>query len=215
MRKKLLSILALALMAGLMLSMSVPALAGENYHYKSTGANAYWFMYDEVTGVYTDISVYGYDSVDQNPPGRPQAKQYVGIGVFQYRYDGDEYIPLSDVSYWGYVPEGCLVIDSKLASASIVADDLGAWKWDYVAEEGTPLSLDVNVSWMATGPLNRNNYKWHYHTPYTNMNHHYNGKSREATAQGNICYDGTGIILGASDGAAMFSSREGYVEVSR
>lgn len=213
MRKTLLSILALTVIIGLMLSMSAPALAGQIYHYRGTGVNAYWFMYDAKTGVYTDIYVYGYDSMDQSPPGHPQAKQYAGIEVLQYRYDGDEYVPLSEVSYWG--PAGCLVIDSKLASASLVADDLEAWKWDYIADEETAVSLDVDVSWVATGPLSQDSYRWHSHSSYMNANRHYNNKSREATAQGSVCYDGTSVIPGASDGASIFSTKEGYVEVSR
>lgn len=215
MKKVFLSMLALILAMGLVLSTAAPALAGELYHFKGIGANAYWFMYDEDTGVYTDIFVYGRDVSTQNPPGRPQTTQYAGIEIFQYRYEGEEFIPISDVSYWGPIPAGCLVIERNLASARLIAYGLEAWEWDYITEEGTAVSLDVDVSWIATGPLSRESYKWRYHSPYVNVNYRYTGSSRGATAQGGINYDGTSIILGVSNGAGIFSAKEGFVEVSR
>lgn len=213
MKKALLSILALTVIMGLMLSMSAPALAGQIYHLRGTGANAYWFMFDGATGVYTDIYVYGHNETYQSPPGHSPAKQYAGIQILQYRYDGDEYVPLSEVSYWG--PAGCLVIDRKLASASLVASELDAWKWDYITEERSPVSLDVDVSWVATGPLSRDSYNWRYRSSDVTISYHYSGKNQGAIAEGTICYDGTSKILGASSGAGIFSAREGRVEVSR
>lgn len=212
MRRALLSILALAIVMGLVLSMSAPALAGQIYRFKGTGAYAYWQMYDEATNVYTDIQVYAHESAYQSPPGRPQPSQYAGIHVYQYRYDDyGNWILLSGVYYWGDIPAGCLVVDQKLASARLVADGLEGW--DY--ETGMPVTLDVDVSWAATGPLARQSHKSHYHSPDMNRNYRYTGSSRQATAQGSVHYDGTGIILGASDWAELFSAKEGYVEVNR
>ena len=215
MKKVLLSIPLLVLITILVLSAATPALAGQLYHSKGTGADAYWLMYDQGTGVYTDIFVYGRDSMYQDPPGRPQAKEYGNISIFQYRYDEEEFVPLVDISYWGAIPEGGLAIDNKLASASVVASDLAARKWDYLAEEETAVSLDVDVNWMATGSLSRESYSWHHHFPYMNANYHYSGKSRGATAQGSVHYDGISIILGASDGGRIFYTREGLTEVNR
>ena len=205
--------LVLAIIVGLMLSMSAPALAGAGqvYHFKGTGMNAHWYEHDIATGIYTDIYVYGHESVYQNPPGRPQAKIYAGIQVHQYRYEGHEYIPLSDVSYWGYVPAECFAIDKNLAAASLVVEGLEARKWDYITEVTTVVALDLDVSWEAVGRISRHKGTWH--SAY--MNYHYHGKNREAIAQGSVCYDGVSKILGASNWAAIFSAREGQVVFNR
>lgn len=207
--------LALIVIIGLMLSMSAPALAGEVYHLKGNGVNAYWYEYDISTGVYTEINVSGQESVYNGSPGRPQAKTYVGIQVHQYRYEGYEYIPLSNVSYWGYVPTECLIIDKNLAAVSLIVEGLEGWKWDYITEKSTVVSLDVDVSWTATGPLSRNSYRWHYRSSMSMVNYRYQGKNRQATAQGSVCYDGVSKILGASSWASIFSAREGQVVVNR
>ena len=205
-------VIALVVVMALLLSMSAPVFAGQVFRSERTGAYAQWIMYDESTGIYTEVYIHGHEAKYHNPPGRPQTEQYIGIQIVQYQY---WYEIITDIWYWGSVPAGSLTIDRKLATASLAVDGLQAWKSDYQTGEKTLVTLDLNISWTATGPLTRDRYHWHYRSPYMNVNYRYSGKSRQATAQGSFCLDGTNIILGASDWSGIFSAKDGQVIVDQ
>ena len=206
-------LIALAVVMVLILSMPVSVLAGQVFRSERTGAYAQWIMYDESTGIYTEVYIHGHEAKYHNPPGRPQTEQYIGIQIVQYQYWW--YASITEVWYWGNIPAGCLSVDQRLGNASLVVQGLQAWKWDYETWETIPVTLDLNISWTATGPLTRDRYHWHYRSPHMNVNYRYSGKSRQATAQGSVCHDGTNIILGASDWSGIFSAKDGQVVVNR
>ncbi len=70
MKKIAMPLLGLVIILGLVIALVTPARADHyKYLYKGLEAQAYWYMYDEDTGIYTDISVYATDGISQNPPG--------------------------------------------------------------------------------------------------------------------------------------------------
>lgn len=208
------SLLLLVLALGLVLSISTPTLAGEIYHFKGEGASAYWYMYDAESDVHTSISVWAVDELVQEPPGRPQAEQYAWISIFQYRIN-EKFEPLLDIWSWGPLPEDSLVVERKLAEASLRAEDLPAWMYNYTTGNASEVKLDIETNWTNTSEVISYHDNWHYKSPDVIFNARASGKYREASAQGSITYDDNQIKLEATEWAEIFSAKEGYVMVSK
>lgn len=219
MKKIFTPLLALVFTLGLVIALVTPALAGKGDHYKGMfkglGGEAYWSMYDEDTGVYTDVWIYAVDELYKNPPGSRERTHYANISISQYRYDADEYVPLRDVYFYGSLLPKSLVVYPSLTSASLNAYGLEGWQWDYATETETPVTIDINLGWSATGPKSNYNSHSHSRSPYGVFNYHSTGKSREASALGEVVIDGTSIMLEAPGSARIYSAKEGYVEVIR
>ncbi|GEM_PF-2545978 len=217
MKKIVIPLPALVLTLGLMIALVTPALADHyKYLYKGLEAQVYWYMYDEDTRIYTDISVYAIDGINQNPPGSREQFHYLNIWIYQYSYDADgNYVPIRDVYFYGDILPGSIAINHSLTSAGLTAYGLEGWQYDYAAELETPVIFDIEVSWSAIGPLNNSSSNSHYRYPYGFYHSHSTGKSREASILGEVVYDGIIATLGASGYGYIASTKDGYMSVEQ
>jgi hypothetical protein len=219
MKKVFMPLLALVIALGFVIALVTPALAAQGDHYKGLfkglGGEASWSIYDEDTGVYTDIGFHAINELYRFPPGGREATQYVYIWISQYRYDADEYVPLRDVYCYGPLLPESLVVNLSLKSASLTASGLEGWQYDYATETETVVNIDINVSCSATGQMSHHNSNSHYRYPNGFFNIHSSGKSREAIALGEVVVDGASTILETLGSAYIFSAKEGWVEVYR
>jgi len=213
MKKIVMPLLTLVITLGLV----IPAARGDHFigHFKGLGAEAHWSMYDEDTGVYTDVYIYAVDRIYRTPPQGGGGWQYANISIYQYLYDADEYVPIRDIYCWADPIPGTLVVDGNLTWASLTASGIEGWQYDYDTGEETAITIDVDVSWSGTGPMSNYHSNYHFRYPYGFYNSHSTGKSRQASSLGEVVLDGTGLTLQASDYAEVFSSKEGSVEVYR
>lgn len=214
MKKVVRPLLTLVVILGLV----ILAAQGEHYHvlYKGLGANAYWSMYDEGTGEYTDISIYAVDHFEKYPPRSRAAYQWGEIYISKYKYEDDQYVPISDAYCWVELPRGSLAVDQALMSASLSASGLVGWQYNYSDPPSeTEVTIDVNVSWSASGPKSNYNDNYHYRFPSGFGNSHDSGMRRYGSALGDVVLDSISLALGTSSDAQVFSSKSGGVEVWR
>jgi|MudIll2142460700_1097286.scaffolds.fasta_scaffold151979_1 hypothetical protein len=195
MKKAIMSFLALAMTLGLMIALATPAQAAEVRNFKGLGAEAYWSLYDEDTGVYTDVHVYFFDGVFRSPSSGRETRYYAGIGISQYRYVDDEYTPIRDVYCFADPLSGGIAVERNLTSASLTASGIQGTQWDYASETETAVNIDINVSCTAAGPLSNSHYNGHWRYPSEFVFYHGTGKSREGSAAGVVTLDGLSIML--------------------
>ena len=217
MKKWLLGVLVLICALVLVVPMAEPALASDTNRFKAVGAEAYWSVYDPVSGNYTDIWVGAAAELNQQPPGTPQAVRYVMVDVLRHRGPPED--PYAEVFVevicQGEIPAGSLVIDPKLSSVSLSATGLPGFRVDWIQQTVIEVNLDVTVEWTAIGHFMREGETYHYKGPDAIFNSHGAAKGRDASAEGTLSYDSTSIELAASPESFIFSASSGSVEVSR
>jgi len=217
MKRVFIPFLAMVISLGLVLPLVTPAAPGDHYkgQIKGMGAEAWWSLYDEVSGVYTDILVYTSDKVYKNPLDSPEARAYGEIDIWQYRYVDDEYVPIRDVYFWGDVPAGSIVVDRTLSSASLILSGVEGEIYDHATESSTPVLLDIDLRWSAIAPITLDSYRSHNRYPDGFAYYFSRGKSREAETFGVVSFEDTSIPLEFAQRATILSSRTGTVEVYR
>jgi len=211
MKKAIRSFLALAMTLGLTIALAAPAQAAWVTHSKEVSGSAFWHMYDDAAGIYTNVDVYASDGVFRSPSGDPGSFRSVSISISQFRYEGDDYVPVRDISFWGDIPAGCLVVSQNLTSASLIVSGLQGTQWDYETETETPVTIGLNVSWTANGPLSNYTYNYHWRYPSEFVYNRGTGKSREGSAVGILSLDGFDIVLEAGD---VDAGEEAYASIN-
>lgn len=215
MKKVVMPLLALLVALGSVIPLATPALGAEVRHLKGQGGDASWSVYDEDTGIYTDVFVYAFDGVLRQPSGITEKNCNASISISQYRYDADEYVPIKDISFWGDLLPGSMVVNRSLTGASLAASGLQGTQWDYATGIETVVVIDINVSWTGTGPMSNYSYNYHWRYPSEFVFNHGTGRTREASARGAVIYDGISVMLGAADYANITLTNEGHQGVSR
>jgi hypothetical protein len=78
---------------------------------------------------------------------------------------------------------------------------------------GTSFDVSVELNWIATGPLSRQQTTTHFHTPGCITNSHFQGMSRPATASGTMSDGATNFTPVPSISASLDSVKSGTVVI--
>jgi len=209
--------LAMALMLGLVMLLTTPALAASGDHstrqIRGLGASAAWNLYDEASGIQTDIQVFFSNDLERNPPAKPEGAPSVYIYISQYYVD--EYEPIRDIWYDGDIPPESVAVERTLSSASLSLSGLEGAQYDYASEAITPITIDISLNWSGIGPTSIDTWTSHNRSPVGFSFYHSHGKSREANAQGTIVFGDTSIMLDSPYWCTIYSSQTGIVQVYR
>ena len=217
MRKVFLPFLAMVIFAGLTVPLAAPALAAPGDHVNrqtiGKGANAAWNLYDEASGIQTDIQVFFTDDQDHHPPDKPEGAPYLYIYIYQYYVD--PYVPIKDIWFDGEIaPEG-VAVDRTLSNASLILSGLEGGQYDYESDSVSPISIELSLYWSGLGPISIDT--WTSHMRYADgfSFYHSHGKSREANAQGTIVFGDTSVALDSPYWCNIQSGQTKIVNVSR
>ena len=217
MKRVFMPLLALVFMLGLVLLLTTPALAAPGDHFtrqtKGLGADAAWNLYDEASGIQTDIQVYFSNDQERNPPDKPEGAPFVQIYISQYHVD--EYVPIRDIWLYGEIPPEGIAVDRTLSSASLILSGLEGEQYIYDDDAITPITIDISLSWSAIGPTSIDTWTSHNRSPNGFSFYHSHGKSREANAQGTIVFGDTSITLDSPYWCTIYSAKTGIVQVYR
>jgi hypothetical protein len=197
MKRAFIPLLAVAISLGLVLLLATPTFATSGDHSirqsKGRGTSTAWNLYDEVSGIQTDIVVILIDEQIRYLPEKPGGGPYLDIYIYQYYVD--PYLPIRDIWFSGAIPQEGMEINHALSSASLILSGLEGEQYDYTSDAISPMLIDIGLIWSATGSTSIDN--WTSHNRYAGgfTFYHSRGKSREANAQGTIGFGGTSVAL--------------------
>jgi len=215
MKRVFMPFLAMAFSLSLVAFLAMPALAAPGDHTtrmtKGKGADAAWNLYDEASGIQTDIQIYITDDQDHNPPDKAEAAPYLSIYVYQYYVD--PYVPIRDIWYDGEIPLESMAVNRNLSSASVTFSGLGE-QYDYGSDMLSDISIGISLNWSAVGPVSIDT--WTSHNRYADgfTFYHSHGKSREANAQGTLVVGDTSIALDSPYWCSIHSGQFKIISVS-
>ena len=202
---KLLAIFALALAA---FGQHSTASAGGGLGTNFKGPSAIASFFDASGCINTDVFVIASEARTQDAPGKPNNLSFASVTIFQYDSCTDTVL----LSAWGTtnpLPKSALQISKTLDTGALnttvnLFDEVSASNFD----------VQVDLAWTATGPLNREKFNTHLHTPGCTVNSHYQGKSRPAQAAGSVSDGAINFTPGASiQGTSLSSVKSGTVVI--
>jgi hypothetical protein len=181
-----LSIGALALPIG----ASAGGTAVDPSIYRSSGqvAQLYFGILDPSNPcISTSGFVYG-GNFTNSSPGSTTTSEPFGL-VRVDTVDNCAWTLLSSASYKGPLPAGAFQIDKSLTAASLAATLSGS------DQNGSPVSIGVNLAWTGIGSVSSSKQSFHYQAPGLNMVSRSAGDFRSATTSGSISAAGANLVV--------------------
>ena len=200
---KLLAVLAIAMAT---FSQHTTASAGSVFHFKGKGADAFFSTIDSSGCIFTDVFVFASEEIFQNPPGPRSASS--GTFLFISQYDTCTNTLLLSADGFTSLGDPDFQATRKLNSATLIAT---VNVHDGVSDSF--FDVFVDLAWTGTGPLNRQNGRFHFHSPGCTQNSHFNSTFRPAEASGSVSDGATNFTPDTSLGAGIFSAKNGDVVV--
>jgi len=193
---------AIATAMALLSLTNVPVLAATATKYQFKGQNASASFYQSDDCSYTDVSVYGFDSVTKSGPGAPISQ----TGAYFY-YSNYNYCTGTQ-SYGDGFSENVTFTSNKLNSATLN----GTFTvYDYYS--GASKTATVNLTWTGTGDTYRGKSQSRYQGPGYTSSYRFNGSSRDAQVSGSVTLDGTNLIANLTSYGSLSTSSSGSLEI--
>lgn len=203
---KLMVILALLVVTfGQHTAASAGGGGGGSYKFKGRSADAFFSSTDSSGCIITDVGVFASRGVLQSPPGPGSAAAFTSVFISQYNACTGEQLLAADGSS---VAGTDFQVDKKFNSATLSTT---VNVFDY--ESNLSFDVDINLTWIATGPLTRQLGNTHYDSPGCKLHTHFNDRSRPAEASGSVSDGTTNFTPEPSSGATLFSTKIGTVVI--
>ncbi len=203
MRKRLF-VVAVVLALILVALPVMSALAGNIFHFSGRSADAFFSSFDPSGCIGTFVSVFANDGRFQAPPGPGSSSSGASIFIDQF-----DFCTGSSVFFFGFatLADADFRVSRGLTSARLNTTI------PVVDPFGSPLDVDVDLTWTGTGDLSRGNSHFHSQSPNCIVNGHSNGSFRFAEASGSVTIAAENFTPNSSDFAELFSARSGTVEI--
>jgi hypothetical protein len=202
-------ILLTCLIAAATLGLSAGnAAAANTFHstFRGSQVTAYFFSVDPSGCIVTDAYVSAVDGRIKTE-GSPTADSTAWVGVSMY--DSCTGTLLSSASGSAVLASDALQIDPKLESATLNAS-IEAFDW----LSGSPITLDVELTWTGSGEVTSSKYHQQYTSPGYRVHSRGDGSFRAASAVGSISNGSVEFASAPSLYGDLSSVKSGYIEIS-
>jgi hypothetical protein len=163
---------------------STSASAADIVKSKGFGGEFYFSTVDATGCILTDVTIYARDAVSQNPPGPGEPESWAFLYISQYDYcAGTELLYIEGMTL---LAKPDFQVSKQLSSATL---NTTINVYDYVSGANFDVAIDLTAT--GSGPLVRQNSRYHYHSPGCHVNSRLNGGNRQAEVSGTVSYGET------------------------
>lgn len=162
---------------------------------------------DACTNTYT--YVYLSESTFHNPPGKANGQPVVAVNTVSYNNCDGSFI--DDMGGYALLNKNNFVIDKQLQSAAVnAAVTLTNWT------SGAQFPVHVALTWTGSGALEQNKSSYQFDYGKCQVKSRFQGRSRTATATGNVISSDGAITLvaGSSADAILQAVKNGEVSTN-
>ena len=200
---KLLAVLALALTT---FSQHATASAGNVFHFKGHGADAFFSSIDPSGCIFTDVFVQGNEQTFRNPPG--QGSTFSGAFVSISQFDACAGTQVLSADGFAELAGPEFQVSGKFESAVLSAT---VNVFDHIS--GTSFDVDVNLTWTGTNVRGRQSSSSHFDFPGCKVNNHFNSTFRFAEASGSVSTETINFTPAPPVSATIFLAKSGDVTI--
>jgi len=176
----------LTLLAIVLTSLALPAIAGaaESYRFRGKTAYANLDTIDPTGCIVSSLNVFASEERFQDAPGAPTASAAAYVSIFQWNNCTFQTVTCT----YGSVPlpDGAFDMKGNIASATLTTTIAG-----YDCFSGDPRSVSIAVHWSGEGDVFHANSHSSYHSPGYLISFRSNGQRRDALPSGSVTFDGT------------------------
>jgi hypothetical protein len=187
--------------------LPVSLLAGDNYNFRGSTADAYFSSTDSSGCMFTDVYIFASAERLHDPPGPPTPSATASVSIYQY--DSCSGVQLMAAYGGATLPKEDLRMATQLNSATL---NTNIAVFDYVS--GNTLNVSLDLNWTATGaPVNQKDH-YHLRAPGFVQNVQYSGTFRPAQASGSVSDGVTNFTPNSALYGDLASVKSGSVTVN-